>query len=118
MLFKLLGIQLASRRQQAPGAHKIRQIFLTQSHVLAHRVSEYYSQLVHAAEYSGTSAPGAGGEELDLFELDEEADERPDLPPRYSELKDDHFPLFLTFDQVGKNSTLRSLCSSSIWLIF
>ena len=101
MLFKLLGVELANR-QQAPGVPKFRQIFLTQSHVLAHRVEEYYLQLVRAAELTRANPTGAETLSNDLFQLDEEDDERADLPSRFSELQDDHFPLFVTFDQVSR----------------
>lgn len=100
MLFKLLGVEIAN--QQAGIGRKFRQVFLTQSHVLAHRVSEYYSKLVRAADYTNGVGSGVNGGDEDLFQLDEEDDERKDLPEKFSDLQDKHFPLFATFDQVGQ----------------
>lgn len=96
MLFKLLGVE----KTKAKAGQPIRQVFLTQSHILAQRVQEYYIQLYGAA----TLGVGDGGpstiDSMSLFQLDEESDFRSDLPARFSELKDDHFPLFVTFNQV------------------
>ncbi|KAF9509961.1 hypothetical protein BS47DRAFT_108769 [Hydnum rufescens UP504] len=99
MLFKLLGIE------QAAHSSKYRQVFLTQSHVLAQRVQEYYEQLARAAELShgtGHEDGHPGPVEQDLLHLDEEADDRSDLPKCFSNLADKHFPLFVTFDQVRR----------------
>jgi hypothetical protein len=121
MLFKLLGIELANRHSQADGVKKWRQVFLTQSHVLVHRVSEYYKQLIRAAEFANNQHHNDPGQSVDmqgsidgnigdttltavgegLIQLDEEDDERTDLPSKFSELEDKDFPLFATFDQVG-----------------
>ena len=105
MLFKLLRFEEA--RQQSNflgGSPQIRQVFLTQSHVLASKVQEYYFQLLEATQIGSTVNAGnttrVKVSEKHLTELDEEADDRPDLPARYSELRDEHFPLFLTYDQV------------------
>ena len=120
MLFKLLGIERAQQQQRqeslsqsspsteyAPSAVKpYRQIFLTQSHILAKRVQEYYGQLVRdTASFStrGTvdAAPNfAVDDAADLLDLDEEAENRHDLPSKFSDLQDMHYPLFITFDQV------------------
>lgn len=79
-----------------------RQVFVTQSRVLAQRVQEYYQNLVFAA--SATSSLGAEqaqDEEHVLADLDDEDASAFGLPPKYSMLEDKHFPLFLTYDQVG-----------------
>lgn len=96
MLFKLLALEI-SRNPNKP----LRQVFLTQSHILAQRVQEYYAQLYEAA----TLGVGKGGpsaiDNLGLINLDEESDARSDLPARFSELTDSHFPLFVTFNQAS-----------------
>lgn len=81
---------------------KPRQVFVTQSRVLAQRVQEYYQNLVSAA--SSTSSHGAEqaqDEEHVLADLDDEDASAFGLPPKYSMLEEKHFPLFLTYDQVG-----------------
>jgi len=96
MLFKLLGVEKAKAEANQP----IRQVFLTQSHILAQRVQEYYSQLYGAATLGvGDGGPSAV-DSMSLFQLDEQSDSRSDLPASFSELRDDHFPLFVTFNQV------------------
>lgn len=56
-------------------------------------------QLVVAAKF-GQTGPNSSGKSQGLFNLDEEVDNRGDLPERYSDLTDAHFPLFVTYDQV------------------
>ncbi|KAF8336966.1 P-loop containing nucleoside triphosphate hydrolase protein [Cantharellus anzutake] len=106
MVFKLLSFEEA-RRQSGflGGSGRIHQVFLTQSHVLASKVEEYYLQLLEATQIGSALVPGnkrVKSSEKHLTELDEEADDRPDLPDRFSELQDEHFPLFLTYDQLRR----------------
>lgn len=106
MLFKMLGIE---RTSQKLGGNKVRQIFVTQSRVLAERVEEYFNNLIQScASGSQTTEElewrAAKRRELEknLMELDEEDDSSSNLPDRLSELEDKHFPLFLTFDKLCK----------------
>jgi hypothetical protein len=100
MLFKMLGVEQASRK-------KIRQVFVTQSRILAERVQEYYTKLA-ASSAAGNRSEGEikqratqrSQAEKELIELDDEDDTQSGLPRKFSELTDDHFPLFLTFDKV------------------
>jgi hypothetical protein len=105
MVFKLLGIEQAMRDpNQMAHSSKYRQVFLTQSHILAQRVQEYYDQLARAAKLSyGVSHDDDHTRpvERDLLHLDDEADDRSDLPKCFSDLTEKHFPLFVTFDQVS-----------------
>ncbi|KAH9931251.1 uncharacterized protein B0H18DRAFT_929734 [Fomitopsis serialis] len=109
MLFKMLGIERSW--QACEGALvKPRQVFVTQSRVLAEKVQEFFAKL-HGSLLMADKSP----EELrsmkttrnlqqdhdqDLVDLDEEVQYRGDLPQRFSELADEHFPLFVTFDQL------------------
>ncbi|SRR5258708_1207248 len=106
MLFKLLRLEEARRQFNfLGGSGQIRQVFLTQSHVLASKVQEYYQQLLGTARLGALMKSRSGSKteptEKHITEFAEEADDRPDLPSRYSDLKDEHFPLFLAYDQVG-----------------
>src|ERR1700733_13197699 len=94
MLFKLLGVEKA----KAEGNQPIRQVFLTQSHILAQRVQEYYSQLYGAAPLGVGDRGPAAVYSMSLFQLDQESDSRSDLPTSFSELRDDPFPLSGTFN--------------------
>lgn len=105
MLFKMLGVERSFA--SLPGK-KIRQVFVTQSRVLAERVQEYYTKLASSSAAGDRSegevkhrATQRTQAEKELVELDDEDDSQSGLPKKFSELTDDHFPLFLTFDKVG-----------------
>jgi len=101
MLFKMLSIQRTLR-----GHPKPRQVFVTQSRVLAMKVGEYFAKLMSSLEAAACSP-----EELRMLELDVKRDTglinqndnkrwRSDLPECFSELRDEHFPMFITYDRV------------------
>ncbi|KZT08921.1 uncharacterized protein LAESUDRAFT_675409 [Laetiporus sulphureus 93-53] len=107
MLFKMLGIERSW--QACEGAlPKPRQVFVTQSRVLAEKVQEFFSKLYESlatahkspAELRELAATKQSQQEQGLVDLDEEIEWRGDLPKCYSQLQDDHFPLFITFDQL------------------
>lgn len=70
------------------------------------KVKQYYFKLVqsspatsrHEIEIAYRAAQDFQNEEL--FDLDDEDDAHDGLPQKFSELTDDLFPLFLTFDKV------------------
>ena len=105
MLFKMLGVE---RSFASLASKRIRQVFVTQSRVLAERVQEYYTKMARSSAASDRSegeikqrATQRTQAEKELIELDDEDDSQSGLPKKFSELTDDHFPLFLTFDKVG-----------------
>ena len=105
MLFKMLGIQRIWQRypDMAP---KPRQLFITQSRVLASKVEEYFAKLMSSLEAAAYSPEELRMREKDVEQEDGLADQddnqqwRSDLPERFSELQDEHFPLFITYDRV------------------
>jgi hypothetical protein len=104
MLFKMLGIERTRRKLDGP---KVRQVFVTQSRVLADRVEEYFNNLIQSCAVESQTveelewrASKRKEIEKNLMELDEEDDSSSNLPSRFSQLEDKHFPLFLTFDKV------------------
>ncbi|KAI0935696.1 hypothetical protein AcV5_004043 [Taiwanofungus camphoratus] len=107
MLFKMLGIE---RSWQACKAvlPKPRQLFVTQSRVLAEKVQEFFLKLYESLSTADKSpdelikiaATRQAQQEQGLVDLDEEIERRGDLPKTFGELKDDHFPLFVTFDHL------------------
>ena len=106
MLFKMLGIERAWK--QFPDMwSKPRQIFVTQSRVLATKVEEFFSKLMlslEAASYSPEELRRMGKDvetDTELIDLDDVDQWRPDLPRKFSELTDANFPLFITYDRVG-----------------
>lgn len=106
MLFKMFGIE------QSSAAQKPRQVFITQSRVLAERVQEYYIRLVQSLASGRKNQEEAANttrstqDEKQLLELDEEDYGQFGLPKKFSELTDDHFPLFVTFDKVHSKFNL------------
>ena len=109
MLFKMLGIQRAFENLKGT-MHKPRQVFVTQSRVLAVKVEEYFTKLLDSLatgnktkEELAEMVKSKRQQQQDegLVDIDDDQNWRPDLPSKYSELRDEHFPLFLTFDKVG-----------------
>ena len=105
MLFKMLAIQRVW--QQCPDmGPRPRQVFITQSRVLAAKVQEYFAKLMLSLETATYSpeelrATEADAEqEMELVDQDDNERWRSDLPEKFSELLDDHFPLFITYDRV------------------
>lgn len=107
MLFKMLGIQRAYEIQQNKHSndahHKPRQIFVTQSRVLASKVEEYFSRLLFSLSSVSEGAPKqpcATDDVVQLVDEDEEDDRRSDLPSKFALLTHAHFPLFVTFEKL------------------
>ncbi|KAK2462120.1 hypothetical protein APHAL10511_006583 [Amanita phalloides] len=107
MLHKMLWIE-RSFEIGTDGTTKARQMFVTQSSVLADKVKEYFNKMLESLGMSNKSP-----EELkamaqaqkynefdDLVDKDEDFDLNSSLPSKFSDLRDEHFPLFLTFDHL------------------
>lgn len=91
MLFKMLGIE--RKWQQCPDiGSKPRQVFITQSRAMAAKTEEYFAKLMTALD---TAHPV-----VELIDQDDSEQWRPDLPEKFSELLDEHFPLFIAYDRV------------------
>ncbi|KAG6859929.1 hypothetical protein C0995_001823 [Termitomyces sp. Mi166 len=107
MLFKMLWIE-RTFQMNSDDVSKPRQIFVTKSRVLAGKVEEYFMKLLESLKVSSQSPENlqklvlAKRNQVDddnLIDLDDEDNWRSDLP-KFSELQDSHFPLFLTFDRL------------------
>ena len=105
MLFKMLSIQRTWQQHPDIGP-KPRQVFITQSRVLATKVEEYFAKLMSAFEAAACSPEELRKiekdveEDIELIDQDDNEQWRSDLPERFSELLDEHFPLFITYDRV------------------
>jgi len=105
MLFKMLGIQRTWQQYPDMGP-KPRQVFVTQSRVLATKVEEYFVKLMWALEAAAYSPEELRmmdkeiEQEIEFVDQDDNEQWRSDLPERFSELLDEHFPLFITYDRV------------------
>ncbi|KAJ7805519.1 P-loop containing nucleoside triphosphate hydrolase protein, partial [Mycena olivaceomarginata] len=100
MLYKMLLIE-ASSKLSTPETRKIRQLFVTQSRILADKVGEHFAKLLGGYQPSAISENVKAARRADRALVDvEESDWRPDLPKKYSDLQDTDFPLFVSFDQL------------------
>ena len=105
MLFKMLGIQRTWQRSPNKGPMP-RQIFVTQSRVLASKVKGYFAKLMWSLEAAADSPEELRERENDVEQelefVDQDDNQRwmSNLPERFSELRDEHFPLFITYDWV------------------
>ncbi|KAI0696497.1 hypothetical protein C8T65DRAFT_583394 [Cerioporus squamosus] len=102
MLFKMLGIE-RSWEDFRETLFKPRQMFVTQSRVLAEKVEEYFAALFRsllAGKETKDEVMRKSVQQAILVDKDEEVWHRGDLPERFGALSDEHFPMFLTFDQI------------------
>jgi hypothetical protein len=109
MLFKMLGIERAYSMISEDSAHP-RQVFITKSRVLVRKVEESFFKYLESL-YAGSSGHQNTFQRIRNFDVDasdefhiienDNEEWRSDLPQRYSELEDNHFPLFITFDEVS-----------------
>ena len=112
MLFKMLWVERAYQLS-TEDAIKPRQVFVTKSRLLATKVGDYFEKLSNSLA-TGSCSPQelkllAKSRQIQirpqrhLVALNDIPDWRSDLPSKYSDLEDRHFPLFITFDQVWNN---------------
>ena len=94
---------------------KPRQVFITQSQVLATRVAEYFGKLMSSLE-AAVSSPKElhtiakdAEQEVEFIDQDDNQPWESNLPEKFSELLDDHFPLFITYNQVWTFSVSECL---------
>lgn len=112
MLYKMLSVEatyldnpdLFNRRRP-------KQLFVTQSRVLAARVKEYYDSIAltlgkvrKVVDVSSSSTPEKRGGDALLREGLDDDDLPHRLPRSFADLEEHHFPLFLSFDQVMLSS--------------
>lgn len=121
MLFKMLGIECAWKKSPDMW-DKPRQLFVTQSRVLATKVEEYFSKLMlslAAASYSPEELQKMAKnleKEMEFIDLDDIDQWQPNLPKtrKFSDLSDDSFPLFITYDSVCAQWLELLLCHLTI----
>ncbi|KAK0444957.1 uncharacterized protein EV420DRAFT_1721599 [Desarmillaria tabescens] len=105
MLFKMLLIERTFQLMESD-LPRPRQVFVTKSRMLAKKVQEYFSKLAGSlamasrtfAELMRLPKAAQDQEDLGLVDVDDIVDWRSDLPAKFSELEEKHFPLFITFD--------------------
>lgn len=109
MMYKMLAYELSSKHTGLP----CRQVFVTQSPELAQKVLEYYQKLKDWASEIGSLDLDASAPAMNLAQMaPRTTTTRPlktstNRPRLWTELQDEHFPLFMSFDEVrGGSATL------------
>ena len=122
MLFKMLGLENSWHQNRELRPDRPRQLFVTQSRMLADKVEEYFIKLLQSLVLESQTQSGISDllerqrnrEEAGLVDQDEALNWREDLPRKFSELQASHFPMFITFDKVR---CLFICCSSFLVLM-
>lgn len=102
----MLGVEQSWKDLPELTAQPPRQIFLTQSPVLASKVKSYYSSLVATSatakltikEAEAVAKAKASKAQEDLEDLENETSGMKGLPSRFSELTSQHYPHFILID--------------------
>jgi len=99
------GLQISSS-----GETKARQLFVTQSALLAKKVEEYFHKMLDSVGMStktpeelkaiAANACEQPAKKVSLDDTDGRYEWVDDLPSSFCELEDRHFPLFIGFDRV------------------
>ena len=118
MIFKMLDVQ-RTWQQHSNTDPKPRQVFVTRSPILATKAEEYFAKLMSSPE---AVANPLEEPRVTLKDVEQEPDSvdpgggrqwRSELPEKYSDLSDEHFPLFTTYDQVRICLSSKHLISPS-----
>ncbi|POG66195.1 hypothetical protein GLOIN_2v1659127 [Rhizophagus irregularis DAOM 181602=DAOM 197198] len=115
IVFRQIASYLNSQLCKTPSNDKVfhkRQIFITLSPNLCHRVKEYFNKLLESAMLAGKEISitqlneyrrKKEEEEADRIDsMFEEGDEDDNIPNSFHKLADHHFPLFITYDKFSK----------------
>ena len=111
MLFKMLGIENSYQQSnpETSGLARPRQLFVTQSRVLADKVEDYFAKLLESlAMESRTTTDMAtllkrkkNREEAGLVDREEAVQWREDLPRHFKDVSHEPIPIFITIDKVA-----------------
>ena len=102
MLLIQRAYQLSDRSQPPP-----RQLFVTKSRALAGKVDEHFRTFFMSLLFASDIEQPSFSKNKDVADEENIIDEedntkwRNDLPEKFTELDDRHFPLFITFDHVS-----------------
>ncbi|KAJ6544312.1 hypothetical protein B0H19DRAFT_1076434 [Mycena capillaripes] len=101
IIYKMLMVEASSELSLCQ-TRKIRQIFVTQSRILADKVGEHLAKLLGGYRPSAFLENVKAAKRTDRALIDKEKDNewRSDLPKKYSDLQDTNFPLFVSFERL------------------
>ncbi|KAJ6569465.1 hypothetical protein B0H19DRAFT_938852 [Mycena capillaripes] len=115
MIYKMLMVEASSELSLAE-TRKIRQIFVTQSRILADKVGEHFEKLLGGYRPSAVSENVKAAKRTDkaLIDKGEDNEWRSDLPKKYSDLQDTDFPLFVSFERLCSMIECDMLASGGV----
>ncbi|KAG8894024.1 hypothetical protein FRB99_001568, partial [Tulasnella sp. 403] len=101
MLLRMKALEIGAQKLD----HKIRQVFVTHSRKLAEEVERCFKQLSRTSERVEDTLVVATDHQAEntirgLSDHQLDAEHNSSLPSRFSQLEEQHFPLFLSFDQL------------------
>ncbi|KAH8984688.1 hypothetical protein EDB92DRAFT_1950637 [Lactarius akahatsu] len=105
IVFKIFGIERAWQNRGSIGPRP-RQLFITKSQLLANKVEQDYVNFLFSLS-AGPDMPPYVRDRIqhwnscrrnNILDPDDAEGARDDLPEKFSELQDSHFPLFITVD--------------------
>ena len=114
IVFKIFGIERAWQNLGSVGPRP-RQLFITKSWLLAGKVERDYVNLLFSLS-AGPDTPQYVRDRIQhwnsrkkskVLDPDDVGGIREDLPEKFSELEDKHFPLFITVDTVRVTPSTR-----------
>ena len=125
IVFKMFGIERAWQNQGCVGPRP-RQLFVTKSRLLTEKVERDYVSLLHSLSAGPDSEVlqyvheriqrWNSRRKKEIFNPDDTEGRRDDLPEKYSELRDDHFPLFVTMDTVSATLARKFFGTKGDWV--
>ncbi|TBU23100.1 P-loop containing nucleoside triphosphate hydrolase protein, partial [Dichomitus squalens] len=112
MMYKIVAIEHGWASSYTWGLTKPRQLFVTRSRMLAGQVHRTVNEVLESFRLAEMT-------QAELAELrtrrDQPEELRRPVPKKWSQLDDDHFPLFLSFDQVIHRRFEKCTISEGFW---
>ncbi len=102
-MYKMLSIESAWRQYFEVVETKPRQMFVTRSQMLADKVQEAFRKV--CTNHGGEVMTLDRGTNRNIFPIQDDNIEWSLMPEKFRDLKEEHFPLFISFDRVCLNST-------------
>lgn len=122
IVFKIFGIERAWQNRGSVGPRP-RQLFITKSQLLADKVESDYVNLLFSLSAGPDTAQyirdriqhWKSRKKNNALDPDDGGGTRDDLPQKFSELQDHHFPLFVTVDTVSTTSVINTKLTFAVF---
>ncbi|PSR76845.1 hypothetical protein PHLCEN_2v8159 [Hermanssonia centrifuga] len=97
-MYKMLSIESAWRQYFEVVETKPRQMFVTRSQMLADKVQEAFRKV--CTNHGGEVMTSDRGTNRNIFPIQDDNIEWSLMPEKFRDLKEEHFPLFISFDRL------------------